>query len=148
MNLRTQIAQTNQLLYALQIASEASAGTQGVLHVADGAFKGSLYFESGRIVGAEVKGKDIASIKALQEIIAHKEATFLYDDCIMPLCVKRISFAFQELFKDGFKLVEKEEPQDPLVKGQSVDSASMKTLTTPIKAIDPTMFDKYKTEDE
>jgi hypothetical protein len=148
-NLRTQIAQTTELEKALQLASEASAGMHGVLHMADGLFKGAIYFESGRVVAAEIKGINAVSLQALQEIVQHREATFLYDKGSAPANLKRISFAFQELLKEGLNFVENQEPSDPSVVGKAVDGNALSTLTNTVM-VDASLLQQYnkKRKDE
>jgi hypothetical protein len=139
MNLRTQIAKTEELSEALQLAAEASAGTKGILHMADGTFKAWVYLESGRVVAAKIKGKDVVSLQALQEIVQHRQAAFMYEDGNAPEGLKRVNFPFQELLKQGLKLVEKSEPNDPSVVGKDVDRWAMQTHTKLIP-IDASQF--------
>lgn len=127
MNLRTQIAATNSLHEALRLAAEASAGAFGILHIADGAFKGAIYLESGRITAAQIVGRDVVSLQALQEIVQHKEAVFLYKEGLPPPGLKRVNFPFQELLKEGLQLTESSQPSDRL--GSKIDSMAMQTHT-------------------
>jgi hypothetical protein len=138
MNLRTQIAQTHDLPTALRLASEASAGRHGALHIAQGALKGTIYYSNGRIVAADIKGSADMGVQALQKIMSLKEATFLYEEGQMaPAGSTRISFAFQELLKDGLALVETEQPSEASRIGDEIDQEGLRTLTSPIKAIEP-----------
>jgi hypothetical protein len=139
MNLRTQIARTEELSEALQLAAEASAGTNGMLHMADGTFKACVYLESGRIVAAQIKGKDVVSLQALQEIVQHRQAAFMYEAGTTPEGLKRVNFPFQELLKQGLKLVERTEPNDPSVVGKDIDKWAMRTHTN-LVPIDATQF--------
>lgn len=128
MNLRTRIAATNSLNEALQLAAEASAGGHGYLRIADGVFKGTLYLESGRVIAAEIKDQQaIVSLAALQEIVKHKQAAFLYEEGLPPPGLKRINFPFQQLLKDGLNLNESDQKSDRL--GSRVDSTAIQTLT-------------------
>jgi hypothetical protein len=133
MNLRTKIAATDFLNEALQLAAEASAGGHGLLHMADGVFKGTLYLESGRVIAAEIKDQPtVVSLSALQEIIKHKQAAFLYEEGLPPPGLKRINFPFQQLLKDGLQLTESDQKTDRL--GSKIDSLAIQTLTN-IEAI-------------